>query len=228
MKRNAEKIFWGVFFILGAVFIVVSKLGYLQGVNALTLFLAVLFAACLIKSVVSVKFTGILFSLAFLAILFDKPLGIEALTPWTVLGAALLGSIGLNLLFKGKHKPKYDKIDIESTIIDEDCVRYQTTFGESVKYVNSDDFKSLELECTFGEMKVYFDNAIIQGDHAVVDLKVAFAGMELYVPKSWQVVNRTSAAFGGVHEKNHPQTSGKPTLVLNGGISFGGVEIFYV
>ena len=52
MKQNSEKIFWGVFFILGAVFIVVSKLGYLQGINALTLFLAVLFAACLVKSII--------------------------------------------------------------------------------------------------------------------------------------------------------------------------------
>ena len=228
MKQNAEKIFWGVFFILGAVFIVVSKLGYLQGINALTLFLAVLFAACLVKSIISVKFTGILFSLAFLAILFAKPLGIEAITPWTVLGAALLGSIGLNLLFKGRHKPKCDTISVESTVVDEDCVKYQTTFGESIKYVNSDDFRSLGLECTFGGMKVYFENAVIQGDSAVVDLKVAFGGMELYIPKTWQVVNHTSAAFGGIHEKNHPQANGKPTLVLEGSISFGGVEIFYV
>lgn len=99
-----------------------------------------------------------------------------------ILGAALLGSIGLNLLFKGRHKPKCDTINVESTVVDEDCVKYQTTFG----------------------------------------------GMELYIPKTWQVVNHTSAAFGGIHEKNHPHASGKPTLVLEGSISFGGVEIFYV
>lgn len=240
MKKNGEKIFWGVFFILGAVFLLVSKMGYLQGISVLTLFLAVLFAACLIKSIIHVKFAGILFSLAFLAILFDEPLGIEAITPWPVLGAALLGSIGLNLLFKGKWNCKWnsgefprhakDAVDVESEVIGEDAnyMKYETTFGDSIKYVNSDDFKRLDLECTFGGMKVYFDNAIIQGGSAVVELKVAFAGIELYVPKSWQVVNHTSAAFGGVHEKNHPQTTGTPTLVLNGSLSFGGVEIFYV
>lgn len=183
MKKNGEKIFWGVFFILGAVFLLVSKMGYLQGISVLTLFLAVLFAACLIKSIIHVKFAGILFSLAFLAILFDEPLGIEAITPWPVLGAALLGSIGLNLLFKGKWNCKWnsgefprhskDTVDVESEVIGEDAnyMKYETTFGDSIKYVNSDDFKRLNLECTFGGMKVYFDNAIIQGGSAVVELK---------------------------------------------------------
>ena len=40
-----------------------------------------------------------LFSLAFLIIVNDELLGLEAITPWPVLGAALLGSLGLNLLF---------------------------------------------------------------------------------------------------------------------------------
>ena len=49
----------------------------------------------------------ILFSIAFICIIYDDWLGITALTPWTVLGAALLGSIGLSLIFKKKsgHSP---------------------------------------------------------------------------------------------------------------------------
>ena len=91
MKKNGEKIFWGLFFILGAIFILVSRMGYFEEIGLLTLFLTVLLAALLIKSIRHIEFTGILFSLAFLAILYDKPLGIEELTPWPVFGAALLG-----------------------------------------------------------------------------------------------------------------------------------------
>lgn len=39
--------------------------------------------------------------LAFLIIVNDKVLGMEAITPWPVLGAAVLGSIGLKFLFPG-------------------------------------------------------------------------------------------------------------------------------
>lgn len=37
-------------------------------------------------------------------IIYDEPLGIEGLTPWTVLVAALLLSIGFSLLFGTKKK----------------------------------------------------------------------------------------------------------------------------
>jgi hypothetical protein len=47
-----------------------------------------------VKSLLRINFAGILFSIAFICIIYDKQLGITAATPWTVLIAALLGSIG--------------------------------------------------------------------------------------------------------------------------------------
>ena len=214
MKKNGEKIFWGLFFILGAIFILVSRMGYFEEIGLLTLFLTVLLAALLIKSIRHIEFTGILFSLAFLAILYDKPLGIEELTPWPVLGAALLGSIGLEILFHNKkrhneHHAFYKDCKTVDTA-DESCINYGTTFGSSIKYVNCDDFRQLNLDCTFGAMQVYF------------------AGMDLFIPKEWQVINHATAVFGGIDEKNHPQTTGTPILTLTGSVAFGGVEIHYV
>ncbi len=237
MKRNGEKIFWGLFFVLGAVFILVGRLGYLQGVGVLTLLLAVLLAACFIKSLIHMEYTGIFFSLAFFAILFDEELGITALTPGPVLLAALFGSIGFHILFHGRRRRlcAYSKrdpfaggdcktVDVE----DESRICYGTSFGSSIKYVNTDDFRQADLACSFGAMKVYFDNAIIQSGSATVNLHVSFAGMELYVPKEWQVVNHASATFGAVDEKNRSKTTGAPVLMLTGSVSFGGVEIIYI
>mgnify|MGYP006893000712 FL=1 len=50
------------------------------------------------------EFLGNPVSIAFICIIYDDWLGITALTPWTVLGAALLGSIGLSLIFKKKER----------------------------------------------------------------------------------------------------------------------------
>ena len=58
-----------------------------------------IFGVALVKSLRKLEWTGILFSLAFLAIIYADMLHIEHLTPWPVLGAALLGSIGLNMIF---------------------------------------------------------------------------------------------------------------------------------
>lgn len=232
MKKNGEKIFWGLFFILGAIFILVGRMGYFEEIGLFALFLTVLLVALLLKSIRHIEFTGILFSLAFLAILYDKPLGIEELTPWPVLGAALLGSIGLEILFHNnkRYKERHTfhgnckMVDIE----DESCINYGITFGSSIKYVNSEDFRQLNLDCTFGAMQVYFDHAVIQNGSAELNLRVSFAGVDLFIPKEWHVINHATAVFGGIDEKNHPQTTGTPVLTLTGSVTFGGVEIHYV
>lgn len=232
MKKNGEKIFWGLFFILGAIFILVGRMGYFEDIGLFTLFLTVLLVALLLKSIRHIEFSGILFSLAFLAILYDKPLGIEELTPWPVLGAALLGSIGLEILFHNNKRYK-ERHTFHGNckmvdIADESCINYGTTFGSSIKYVNSEDFRQLNLDCTFGAMQVYFDHAVIQNGSAELNLRISFAGVDLFIPKEWHVISHATAVFGGIDEKNHPQTTGTPILTLTGNVTFGGVEIHYV
>ena len=100
MNKNRNNIFWGIIFLLAAVFLLVGKLGYLGGISLFSILFTVVLVAILLKSIPSVNFAGILFPLAFLCILYDKQLHIEALTPWTVLGVALLGTIGLQILFR--------------------------------------------------------------------------------------------------------------------------------
>lgn len=229
MKK--ERIFWGLFFIVSAVFLIVSRMGVLGDIGVFSLLLTVFFAACLIKSVVHRSVTGVLFSVAFLCIIYARPLGIESITPWPVLGAALLGSIGFSFLFHPRRSCyHHHHIDSEESVetVDGAQMEFSTTFSGSIKYVNSDDFQSARLHCAFGSLKVYFDNAVIQHGEAVLDLDVSFAGVELYIPKNWSLVNKTSTAFGGIDEKNRNDSSGGPVVRLKGKVSFGGVEIVYV
>lgn len=232
MKK--ERIFWGMFFIVSAVFLIVSRMGMLGDISVFSILLTVFFVACLIKSIAHRSITGVLFSAAFLCIVYAKPLGIEAVTPWPVLGAALLGSIGCSFLFHPKKRfYNYEgthHMGMEESIetVDGAQMEFSSTFSGSIKYVNSDDFQSANLHCSFGSLKVYFDNAVIQKGEAVLNLDVAFAGVELYIPKDWTVVNKVNAAFGGIDEKNRNYSTGAPVVRLCGKVSFGGVEIIYV
>ncbi len=232
MKK--ERYFWGALFILAGVFMVVSRLGYFPNVNVLSLLLTVFLGAVIVKSIPRLNFAGILFPLAFIAIIYDKELGITAITPWTVLLAALFGSIGLSMIFH-KHMKcvhhdhqhedySFEKIDIE----DEGHVVYKSAFGESAKYVNTDKFEKGDFECSFGAMKIYFDHAMMKNQNAIVKLEVSFAGVELFIPKSWKVEDRTSVFLGGVSEKNRSYEGATNTLTLVGDVSFAGVEIIYV
>lgn len=230
-----DKIFWGLCFLAGAVVLIASHLGYWPTVSLISIFLTILFIWMLVKGLAHLNFGEILFSIALLACIYDEPLGITELTPWPVLGAALLGTIGLDMIFpKTRHwhfrsTPKKDPHIID--VPDDKVIYFENAFGSSIKYINSEDFAKAHLETSFGEMKVYFDNAVIQQGSAQVYLEVSFGNMVLYVPKTWQVVDNTSVSFGALQIKNQEQCQyqdGSPTLYLTGEVSFGNASVFYV
>lgn len=232
MKK--ERIFWGVFLIIGAIFLLISKLGYFSDINVFSLLLTVCLIAIMIKSLLRLNFAGILFPIAFIGIIYDEQLGITEITPWTILVAALLGSIGLSMIFHKSSKwskinqdwdeDEWETIDVE----DGSHIKLETSFASSIKYVNTDKFEQADLRCRFGGMKVYFDNAIMHKGSAVVNIEASFSGMELYIPRTWKVDNKTNASFGGVEEKNKNNGVLTETLTLVGNINFSGVEITYI
>ena len=232
MKK--DRIFWGLVFILGGVFLIISKLGYFPDVNLFSLLLTIFLVVIIVKSFIRINFVGILFPIAFICIIYDKQLGITNITPWTVLIAALLGSIGLSMIF---HKPtkwvdkkydyedyKFERIDLE----DESHVRYKNSFGASIKYINTDNFEQADFNCSFGALKVYFDNATMENSNAIVRIDASFSGIELYVPKTWNIDDKTNVFLGGISEKNKNDKITTNTLTLVGDINFSGVEIIYI
>ncbi len=232
MKK--DNLFWGLFLIAAAVLILVAKLGAFPEMSIMKIFWTLVFSVALINSLANLAFPGVFFSLAFLGIIYDTELGITAITPWTILFVALLLSIGMSLIYTPKKKKKVNPREIESgdfVVFDEEDGNqfdFSSSFVGSIKYVNSDNFESANIDAKFAGMKVYFDNAIIQNGHATVNLNVSFAGVELYIPKNWRVDNQMSASFGGVEEKNRNNGADGPILTLRGNVNLGGVTILYV
>lgn len=228
-----EKIAWGVLLIVASIFMLVSKLGYLPGVNATSIILTIFLIAFIVKSAIRVNFPGILFPIAFISIIYSKQLGFQEITPWPVLAAALLGSIGLSMIFKKKlltlnlnkrDYKEFEKFDMQ----DESRIAMDTSFGSSVKYINTDKFVQADLDCSFGALKVYFDNAKMLNEEAIVRLDASFSGVELYVPKTWRIESNLDVTLSGFNEKNRCIAETTNTLILIGDITFSGVDIIYV
>ena len=91
---KSSKVFWGVFLIAGAIFGLAAQMGFVQGIGGWSIFGAMLFAALFVKSLINRGFYGMFFSLAFIAIIFSEQLGIQAITPWPLLGAAFCLGLG--------------------------------------------------------------------------------------------------------------------------------------
>ncbi len=232
---KSSKIFWGIFFILAAVYVVVSKFGILPDVGVFSILVTVFLIWLLLEGIRHVNFYGILFSIAGFCIVYDEQLGITELTPWTVLGAALLGSIGLSLIFGGfKRKKTVQQFQSAgyAGCGSEQCtgeyLRCENNFGSAIRYINSDDLKNVQVENNFGSLSVYFDNAVVQSGTAVVNVESNFGEVHLYIPKEWRVQNNLDRSFGTIREDGSSIGSSVTVLFLNGSANFGVITIHYV
>ena len=241
IRRGTKSIFWGILLLLGAAALVVGRLGYLEGIGVWSILFSVFLAGFLIDGLVNRSFGEILFSLAFLVIVNDKLLNLEAITPWPVLGAALLGTVGLNLLFPGfqkwerrvnmhlnmEGKERYDTESVFEERCDGDSVSYVNVFTGSVKYLYG-EISHVRAENVFGSLQIYFTDATLKGGAATLVAENVFGTMVLYVPASWRVVLSTENVFGGTREQGHCDPAGTTVLYIKGEVVFGNMQIKYV
>lgn len=237
MKNS--NIFWGIVLIAGAILMLLNSFGVYLGFGGFKLWFGIIIAAVLVNSIISLRLEGICFSAAFLIIIFAKELGVAPVNWLQILLVALFMSVGLNLIFGNKirkirrEKQKdYGGMGGYGQVIndkDYDHVEVGVRCGSIVKYVDCDNFVSGDLSVSFGELVVYFDNAMIQNASAVIQAEVAFGALKLYIPKEWKVENNITNSFAGVDERGKSQwTEGGKILYLKGNVSFGAVEIYYI
>ncbi len=234
MKRKNS--FWGIVLLAGAAALLLGKLGYLPRISFWPIVFNIGLLAILIKGIARRKFEQILFPVAFLIIVNDELLGLEAITPWPVLGAALLGNIGLNLLFpkfgKGRgRRPGGRGKGSQKGVLEYsqsgDAVSYENTFGDATKYL-SGIVGSVDVENTFGTMQLYFTETLLRNHMAEVDVETSFGSIVIYVPSVWKVVLDVQTAFGSADEKGNCNPFGEDVLYIGGSVNFGSLEIVYV
>lgn len=237
MKNS--NIFWGIVLIAGAILMLLNSFGISLGFGGFKLWFGVIMAAVLVNSIISIRLEGICFSAAFLIIIFAKELGVQPVNWLQILLVALFMSVGLNLIFGNKirkirreKRKDYGGMGGYGQVIndkDYDHVEVGVRCGSVVKYVDCDNFVSGDLSVSFGELVVYFDNAMIQNASAVIQAEVSFGALKLYIPKEWKVENNITNSFAGVDERGKSQwTEGGKILYLKGNVSFGAVEIYYI
>lgn len=242
MRKNVIN---GIGFLVAAAFVIVGSMGILGEISVWKLLLGFVLVLILIKSVLRLRWTPVLFSLAFLAILYDELLGIENLTPWPVLGAALLGSIGLNMIFGRNRGPihfdfgerdkgvKMDGNGVYKVDENEHNFKCEVSFATITKYIKSQSLRNASINNSFGQVMIYFDEAVLENGTANVRVINSFGNVKLYIPSDWEVVLKQSQSFGQVKTFKSDGImncviEGGNKLYVNANTSFGDIEIHYI
>ena len=253
-KISFGKVFWGILLILGAILMLADQLDWIKtdSFTPFNIIVGIILLGCFINSIIERSFTGMLFSIAFLCILFSDFLHLGKITPWPVLLAAALGSIGLNLIFPKKKvsfvnntmntsyvnveadgQPVYENTESQTVYEDGsikaeyhegEVVNIATSFSGSARYIDSPNLKVVNIKCNFGGMEVYFDKAQVPSGTVVVNINASFSGIELYIPQNWNVQSNISTSAAGVDIAKGKGGDG-PTIIIQGSITCAGLDI---
>ena len=226
----------GIVFILAAILMLLNNFHFFYPVSTVKILITILLLYCIVKNIPYRNYFGILVPAAFIFILYDDFWPFQILTPFSVLAAAVLASIGLSFLFPNQPHFKSDiAFDLGSdggagTYNSESEVTCSIAFAGCTKYFESEDFRRAYLKCSFGSLKAYFDHANIIGNSAEIYVDNSFGETNLFLPKEWDVHINASTTFGDISEihKAPAVLSDAPSVSINGNISFGDCKIFYV
>jgi predicted membrane protein len=142
---------------------------------------------------------------------------------WPVFIILAGASIVLRGLFP---RPRMGRGRFESSTIEHaDEVNVDATFSGIKLQNDSRSFKGGRIAITFGGLELDFREAVMDGPEATIDISATFSGIELRIPREWQVVVQMSATMGAVEDKSAPPAGASHRLVLRGETLFGGVEI---
>ncbi|MEQ8155554.1 MAG: hypothetical protein ABRQ25_11825 [Clostridiaceae bacterium] len=228
--------FWGFFFLLSAIFVIASQPGAFGHVGFLSILATVLLAALFIESLIKLNFFGTFIPLAFLYIIYWEPLDLVYISPWLLIFAAILASIGFSILF-GRHPEKpihfhggNDCFKKSNESTDDNNPYAKVKFGASSKYLHSDCLKSGQFTVSFGALEVFFDQAQLSSEGAEIFIDCSFGAVKLYVPRHWRVKDNIQASLGGMdnNSRSSQASENSPVLTITGSVQFGGIEIHYV
>ncbi|KRM09905.1 hypothetical protein ABTQ33_11765 [Paucilactobacillus suebicus] len=243
-----QRWFWGILFVAGAGILLASEMGWLTfHLSTFTLIATIFFAIIFVKSAIYLMIPGMMFSLAFLSMLYARPLGITQMVPWGILGIALLLSIGLSLIFHphrrwygnaarmhahhrryhyhGGHDQFGDGETTTSTN-DDSYVEVLVNMSSNIRYITSKDLKQVDIDVSMGGVKVYFNDAVVN-DEAVINVDSNLSGTELFMPRDWDVQIDNGLMLSGVSEKGVSTKKG-PKIRVTGNLRLSGLTIYYI
>lgn len=103
----------------------------------------------------------------------------------------------------------------------------EVAFGAGTFYNQDQDLVEDQVEAVFGDAKIYYDNANILGDVAILSVDVVFGSSTIYIPQHWKVDLRVESVFSNPQVEVATAPTSK-TLIIRGDVVFGKLEVVYV
>jgi hypothetical protein len=242
MKSRFSNFFWGVFLLLAAAFVLTKNSFGFDNIGVGSIIIAILALAFIVQCLARLHIAPLVIPLVVLYFIFKEPLirfGLPDIQTWKVIVAAVLAFIGLNILIPKRHGcNKCDKSegsgDQQQKKIPADGNKdnnpyVSVNFSAVSRSLNADSLETVRLSCNFGALEIFFNQVELSPNGANAYINCSFGGIQLFVPRHWQVIDRMNCTLAGVDIKSFTAPAeNAPRLTLNGSVSLGGVEVKFI
>lgn len=137
---------------------------------------------------------------------------------WQLFWPAIIIGVGVSILInRSGRRPKSDEkgSSVISAILS----------GSDTKS-HASDYKGGSLTAALGGITLDLREAKLKGNTATLNVFVLMGGIELTVPKEWNIQSNITPILGGVDSRRlETPKANAPTLILTGDVVLGGVEI---
>jgi predicted membrane protein len=239
---RASKLIWGTFLILAAVFVLINQLGGFTTLGVGSIIVAILSLAFIVQCLAHLRIAPLPIPIAVLYIVFRAPLNLPGIQIWALLLTAVLASLGLAVLLPRRRRAGFrvGKIHIHKDSFKDRNSRMNTencnggnnpsvsvNFGSISRRICAGALETVNMECNFGALEIYFDQATLSPNGAEAVLCCNFGAIKILVPEEWQIIDNIDCSLGGVEVDKRLTAikDGAPKLKITGSVSLGGVEV---
>jgi len=131
--------------------------------------------------------------------------------------------IGFQIIFKGVLRRKIPKDIFKSH--KNNATEYAAVFGGQERKISNEVFQGGNVTAVFGGVELDLRDAIFNED-VIINMTVAFGGVEVYLPTNVKVSISSVPIFGAVSNKTQNLANDSdPTVYINATCIFGGVDV---
>ncbi|MDR2923228.1 MAG: hypothetical protein LBU85_07800 [Treponema sp.] len=237
MKSRFSNAIWGLCLLFAAVFVLTNNFFGFANIGIGRIIIAILALVFIVQCIARLHIAPVVIPLAVLYIIFRDFLGLPEIQTWKLIAASVLAFIGLSILIPQRHRPcnqcnnsggSKDHHSAESGGKDNNPY-ISVNFGAVSRSLNADSLETVRLSCSFGALEVFFNQVELGPNGADAYINCNFGGIQLFVPKHWQIIDKMNRTLAGVDIKSFTAPAeNAPRLTLNGSVSLGGVEVKYI
>lgn len=153
---------------------------------------------------------------------------------WSAAIPLLLIVLGVSVILRDKNQV-HTKAQInlkfgssQHSVLNDEVVNVSALFSGSSHRINSKNFRGGTVKAMFGGVELDLRDAKMASTEATLDVDVAFGGVEIRVPVTWEVRLAGNPMFGGIENNTivvSDITQEHYVLNLRTSVALGGLEI---